>query len=871
MKRIALIVALLLLCSPWRASAGMESSNSAYPLKNQTLAPSSDLTGWLKDLNTGTLSSGIGKAGVMDDGALRVRDGNDVQRDYRADNPFDARSYLACNGTTDDRAALKTLIETTAAGRRILIPGNCTILLSSPGNGNTVATFPSNTVLEMQPGAYIDLARKACAAGSTPGAACNADADCGGTTTCTCSVGSGACRFAESGTTVTLFNAAASSKAPGVIGGEIRVHGSASYGTAAYGTCSGNSKPCAPVCSSGSILAGFACDSDADCVTGTCDGATVTCATATECTQALVPPSGSGTLNLIDFSNATGAVIRDLTIADVKSAATVIKTGAEANVSGVVVKQTTSPPKAFASATVNNWPRGLSYTAVETGADSVVAFNQLQLGGSGKAGVKTGLGARVSGNAVTVDGLSYAYELSGNNTADGNVHRLGSVWGDNGLQVPAGGYKLTGDGSSVSGCTGSRGPSLGLATLVTYGPHVKAASNQQDITGCNFTGGGFCGFGTGLNVSYHSLRCYNPEISGFALATGDALNDNYVAWLKTVGAVPVWVGQTNTIVNEMCTAAATPFLCCSGANTGTCDADVGPNRNTVTNHARIANNILHLDVDNNSMLKFADTGSSTTVNIGITGNLFFSAKANTAAIDLWLDNDNFGISTTEPTGPSGAQLVNTNLFASNVFGLSGSGARAAVFSTDGSVTPDITGQRFLANSFVFTSHWLNWKWAFGWKDDVPLLSYVGGVQDINGTTGGELPTSGTNYFSPAVVDTTTNATATSFDAPLPAGNFVRMICTQDGSTDNGANVQTNAFTLATSAPADTAATCSISDAATTCCAGPGASSPCSAVADVAITSGTGYVWKHVATGSAAPTARSAICTLLMEPTDLSDD
>ncbi len=226
--------------------------------------------------------------------------------------------YASCAGTTDATDDINAALA-AATGRTLFVPSGCKLIVRSPSIGGAALTVPSETTIlcEDQSAGFF-LARQYCNGGHYPGAACTADADCLGGGACTFDVGSSAFARQNAGDSFTVLKAAANSRRVAIKNCRIWANGVDAYGRCSAGTNAG--KPCAHVCDGNTSAA---CDSNQDCAdqrAGTTCLNLADCQTATPtpgvCNAQTGTPVGSGTVNLIDFSAATDAVIESIIVLD---------------------------------------------------------------------------------------------------------------------------------------------------------------------------------------------------------------------------------------------------------------------------------------------------------------------------------------------------------------------------------------------------------------------------------------------------------------------------------------------------------------------------------------------------------------------------
>lgn len=329
---------------------------------------------------------------------------------------------LSCDYSVNDTATLRAALEIggIAAGKTLFIPSGCKVLLGTPGAGDSVADLASNTTIECEDDtAGFVLARRMCTGGSLNNVACDSDAQCQGGT-CSAYDGNTSGSFAAtSGSTYTVFGAAANTTGQAIIGCSLWVNQTQGDSTAMGGDgvetgyCSGGTSDgdtCYQVCDGGSAtFEGVACNASG----GTDCGTTGTCQNRTQCaagggTCVSIPynvsrgASGAGSINPIDFSNATAARVENVRIWDHRKGDFSIASGTGAS-SYVIDSSTVGVTTNTRSAV------GLALTTYN--ANRFVIY-----------GIKANAGSRVRGN-VTAGwdaGMHLATEvIASGNTSDG--------------------------------------------------------------------------------------------------------------------------------------------------------------------------------------------------------------------------------------------------------------------------------------------------------------------------------------------------------------------------------------------------------------------------------------------------------------------
>lgn len=515
----------------------------------------------------------------------------------RADAPA-----LACDASRDERIALAADLATNGAlaGRTLVLPSGCRILLGSPGAGNAALTLASNTRIRCaDASAGFVLARQSCRGGSLPGAACDPaqhDADCPGGGRCTADGSSGP--FApETGGSYGVIAAEKGSIGTGVSDCSIWVNGVSGDSIAdggsgrRYGYCSGgkgDGYSCSSTCSRESgLLAGFACTRDADCGSG----AGVRCQSADGCTalggtcgppplETPWGPSGKGRINPIDLRNSTGASVDRVTIHDHRRGAFAIAIGSalrkveRADVDRQLNAASLGPSTVQGSTTnaATTWvtPVGILFAEVYDprpfvdigiigGDGSIVRDNRVA---ASRFGIRAASSSTVSGNFVTLPTTLVA----GASALDSS---------------PAGERLPRGVGLLASG-----------NDTVFAGNHVEA----------------YIGFlaepERGFNVTVADNRFFNGSGPKVAIPAGAGIivTGNYMAW-----------GSSE---NLDCTANGRPWSCCLGPGSGTCTgpgvvrigSSAAEARAGRTDHVDLVGNLLHSNQPYATYVAFEDSG-----------------------------------------------------------------------------------------------------------------------------------------------------------------------------------------------------------------------------------------------------------------------
>ncbi len=244
-------------------------------------------------------------------------------------------SGMNCDGVTDDRGDLNTLLTGSGAGRIVVLDNDCDVFLSAAGADTFALTLPSHTTLRCTGDSALVLTARTCTTGRYAGAACAADGDCNYCgANCSGSTCTGSLYATTGGTNYPVIGAADGTQNVRVEGCIVRTRQVDDYNTWSGGTNAG--RPCLNVCSTtggeggGKFLNSggryIQCDADADCTGGSGPGAGSVCiglgdAAGGTCTGAPGNPSGPGDINVFDFDGpGLGAepVIRRARVADVE-------------------------------------------------------------------------------------------------------------------------------------------------------------------------------------------------------------------------------------------------------------------------------------------------------------------------------------------------------------------------------------------------------------------------------------------------------------------------------------------------------------------------------------------------------------------------
>lgn len=836
--------------------------------------------------------------------AAGASDWFEVARTSNDSNVILAKNYLACDGVTDDRAALKTLIEAggAAAGKQLDMSG-CIALIGNAGGDNSVAFYVAprtHISCDGSPQSGFKLAGKVCVGGDSPGAGCSTTSDCSGTAT-SCSVeggGTNAFAFTDNDTYIVFSQAYETAISDTFIGESgMKLTGCSLYtnqlpewGKCASGADTGEA--CRSVCNSttASLNYGYTCDDNADCngVVGACQNDGNNC--TTNCTSEGVWPAGKGDVRWVWWPNTIESEISGNTIYNLGSTDStgVFTLGTPYYNSTTLFKDNKMVPYTknpfagsnngnnFIAATVQDLPK------IFNGGFGVTLLNNSLSSPTSEAIVASlGNGSIAENNVLSQTGggnTGAALVTGSTNVAHGNL--LSAAGGSAGISV--------GDYNSIVSNTISP---LGTGNWVVG---IRFRGSNNVATGNIQTGGAFCarsamtaGTQPSGNNQYISNRCYAPVVSCAALTTGAHFGNNYCAWLPT-NLAAVWIGDPGNIITEQCTALDTPYDCCNNADQGNCDGTAQgstPTTNmlsygSILGHGNIVGNLIHTVENNTSLIKVAGVGKRCTgtnasnctgasaasarggscacVNnndcvsgsctlpgaqsiVSVVGNSLMLSGSTDVGFDLLLDDDDFGTSTTEAGAVNTDQTVSGMTVSSNVF--SGTG-RAVNISSNATAQGNITKMAFLANAFNDgPTRFTNWKWSMGVKDDNPVAILMGSTLTTMASTG-------TAFISPiGIVNNTTEGSAEQYVSV--AGTAFRGKC---GVISTMSSTFSRSFALRR-AGSDSAMTCSVSSAASTC----------SSQAEVTFGVGARMSWKQAATGS--PVATEAACSLLYEITD----
>lgn len=630
---------------------------------------------------------------------------------------IDASAYLSCNGTSEDGPALESLIESTGAGKRILIPTGCVVLVGSPGTSNARATFPTGTslVCEDRNTDSIIFARHYCSGGSFPGSFGSSTATCvSGSKTCDvdhdgdATLDEDGCEFAPTGgSTYKLFDAASSSTNVAIEGCVINARQVEPWARCAGGANSGK-----------------ACDDNTDCPSSTCSSAPLS-------------PSGTGTINVVDFTNATGALIDKTQVKNLLTSTAGLVVGPKGIIRDSSVGDYGANPVSVApSFSVAPSVGG----ATDFVADNVTVTNTL-------GGVyASGLRANVTNSRVTlVAGTAYGYKLPDQSTLANSTWTLAASSGNVGALL----YAIDDSGHTV--LNGNRG----YAADNTDGVHIKTGVTQAVIQGGTLTGGSHgiipdvvaSGTPQQLVINYRivGVNIIGQKTLGAALTTGGELVGSYISWQR---GTAVQIGYSN----------------------GTVMAGNG--------HAQITGNLFHAQTSGATLVKFADLGNfcasgtdmgeactcspdaqsctggnsscaggvlcgfATHTNVSINGNVFL-LPTNAIGIDAQLADS------------SDATSMLANDIGSNTFRSTSTGTTGIAFPSGATDQSFITYTTIHDNQFNgVATNISNWKDTMGWANNNHPIEPAGPQSNVRWFTnksGGLL-----NAGDPVKIETTTD-------------------------------------------------------------------------------------------------------------------
>lgn len=453
------------------------------------------------------------------------------------------QSGIDCTGATDSTTGVTNAIA-AASGGMLWIPSGCRLLIASPGaTGTTNFTVPSHTkIVCADPTAGFTLARRVCAGGATyPGSSCAVAGDCAGTgATCVVDGSLGGPWAGTSSTDArTLFAAAASAINP-----EFRNCGIFANGMDPYKQCFTGAGSCSAAAGTSARGNQCPCDNNNDCASALCTAS-----------DNYAYPVGQGKVDLVDFSNATGAVIADNVVYDHHYGDFSVKGGILAQV-------------------LRN---RLEQSSVNVLGDTCVKVD---------VGIQTD-------DPLNKTAPTYDY---GDN--------IGSLIVGNQVRAQKYGIKV-GNFSLVDGNQFVEGNQCAFATIKTI---AFFATGQQTRFTNNFASSGYtCVQGDALgalNITFANNRCYNqagPKVR-ISLA-GWIVSGNYLAWGS--GSGPSTIVEMGDPGEKDCLGAGNPYDGCTGAGTGQV-AGLG------ATHPIIAGNLLYSATANEKWITVPDIGKRCT-------------------------------------------------------------------------------------------------------------------------------------------------------------------------------------------------------------------------------------------------------------------
>lgn len=608
--------------------------------------------------------------------------------------------------------------------------------------------------------------------------------------------------------------------------------------------------------------------------------------------------TGTGTA----ITTGTGSLVERNAVTDATASAVGISAGSGSQVNDNVVTNAGASATGI-SVTSSNVKGNVVTTNGATAVGILTAGSGSQVvANSATANGLDGIPIKVTGTQTSVTG-NFAYAFGGGTDIGAGISLQSSAAqvAANYVQY-AGGAAGIDIGSGSIGSASIVGNSISGVASFTWGPGVRIGSQQNIITGNTQFNNGFCvrssekaGGSLSINYQYVTNRCFAPYVACAALVTGTHFSNNYCAWVGDSG-VAVFLGDSGRHANELCTGSGTSqggtWSCCNTTDKGNCDGSsegATPGSGNAlagygagAGHGNIVGNLLHVSGANRSVVKFAGPGkrcgsnpangndctaaagtsgrgnlcpctgtsdcagsspSCTAQGHGLTtisGNLIWGAGTNSAAIDMLLIDDSFGVSTTEDLTTDTTTTISNINVSGNVI----AGVRAFNITSNGTAQANIVDFAALANVFSVTTKFTNWLWTMGVKDDNPVAILLG-------STAGPLPASNVTQYVP-LVGPDLQTTEANIDMTLPAGVAFRGRCRLGAALASG---DTRVVTLRKNAAA-TAMTCTISGAGADVCTFP--------TTEVSFAELDRAVWEF--TGAGTPTSQEAYCTLLYEIT-----
>ena len=427
-----------------------------------------------------------------------------------------AQSGIDCTTTTDSTSGFLSALA-AAQGGTLWIRSGCLPIVSGPSAGAALATLNSNTHIVCEDAtAGFSLARRTCSGGHVQGAYCVVDADCnpsGSGATCVPEGGASGPFAPSSGSVYTLFKAAASSSGQSIENCSLHLHGYDGYYRCSGGSNDG--KTCGSYCSTNFGGVTFACNTTAASCTGlslgTCNNAADCGGGGGTCTGAMGAQSGPGTIDPIDFSTATNALVSNVKVYDQRTGDYVVNLGTSDKLIGLDDSY--------------NWAATGNYPSSGTG-DPWSWLTQT---------ATSYFGTALTSSPAPVITLPKVVVLTGGS----NLVRDSTIVGTNDSSTSVGIYSVATTGSDVFHNTVSRyrGTGILLEGLLSH-----VADN------------GLLGIGDGIQIGPLVATMSDGNTGAFSEA-----HDNYIA-----PAVDTFYTATT------CTGPGTPILCCTNAGTGNC-------------------------------------------------------------------------------------------------------------------------------------------------------------------------------------------------------------------------------------------------------------------------------------------------------------
>lgn len=581
----------------------------------------------------------------------------------------DARDSLACDGATDDRATLVSLLAGDWKGKTIDVTG-CKIGLGGTGASTfTAIAIPSDTrfVCSSPADAGFVALGKVCVGGNSPGAACATSAECDGGT-CSgsqfCPSGSDTCTLLG-----TVANTAGTADHPprgqGIVNCGIWLQGWDPYYRCASGGDAG--KPCLQRCTGNRAIS---CDQNADCTlwsAGTCEFVTSFCAPSGDtsvCSAEPGRPSGSGKVQAIDFDAAADTEIRGVVIYDARHADFLIRgagqsmpvgnlaqppalnaitdvdttrlslkptypIGLETDTYATSITGTiTTGVQAAAPTTVTRLRTRAATTGISlTGADSGVDVAAVRVTASSATGIST-TGTHAQIRAARVD-LTAASQTGISTTGADTAITFSRVTGSNhtgqtGIQTSGGATGIERTKINLPNTTsGTAVKTLGAQAKVmrsdltasTYGIWATGPSvPTSTVSGCEFSENDIAQAGSGNTVGIYLEGCVQTRVRGNDIAAvfNPILVDGLMANTTIEGNRLRFGTGPKIILNGAGNQVANNYLAWStGSGRGIIEMG-GSTRSQPVQHNQIRNNIFYSETAGAECVRFVDFGTRCT-------------------------------------------------------------------------------------------------------------------------------------------------------------------------------------------------------------------------------------------------------------------